>query len=289
MTDDAVLLDVPVIQQLYHWDCGLACSRMVLKYIHPISDEQFQRACWDLKMTESVWTIDLAYLMCHLGIKHCFCTQTLGVDKGFRNQSFYKKHFDTEEDRVNELFLKAENKGVVVKKWVVGMLEPIPAIFRREAGYTLNWSPANRRAQTTIHTHIYTYRQFRVFNQPTVHVFGMWEETGVPGENPRRHGENRRGRHLKPGPQNCEADVLTSRPPCRLDEDQTTVYDYFMQKFKKFQRVHILSPPPPPPPHCIYHIQCCRFISSKETQEQTPTQPLLASRCLHNYSYNKME
>lgn len=24
--------------------------------------------------------------MCHIGIKHCFCTQTLGVDKGFRNQ-----------------------------------------------------------------------------------------------------------------------------------------------------------------------------------------------------------
>ena len=34
-------------------------------------------------------------------------------------QSFYKKHFDTEEDRVNELFLKAESKGVVVNKWYV--------------------------------------------------------------------------------------------------------------------------------------------------------------------------
>ncbi|KAA8592928.1 hypothetical protein FQN60_018383 [Etheostoma spectabile] len=109
-TQDAVLLNVPVIRQLFHWDCGLACSRMVLKYLHPVSDEEFQRACWELQLTESVWTIDLAYLMCHLGIKHCFLTQTLGVDKGFRNQSFYKKHFDTEEDRVNELFLKAESK-----------------------------------------------------------------------------------------------------------------------------------------------------------------------------------
>ncbi|XP_061652577.1 claudin-10 isoform X2 [Phyllopteryx taeniolatus] len=40
-----------------------------------------------------------------------------------------------------------------------------------------------------------------------MHVFGMWEETGVPGENPRRHGENmqtphRRGRGLNPAPQN---------------------------------------------------------------------------------------
>ncbi|KAI3371837.1 hypothetical protein L3Q82_006719 [Scortum barcoo] len=120
---DAVLLNVPVIRQLYHWDCGLACSRMVLKYLHPVSDEEFQRACWDLKLTESVWTIDLAYLMCHLGIKHCFYTQTLGVDKGFRNQSFYKKHFDTEEDRVNELFLKADSKGVTVEKCSVTVQE----------------------------------------------------------------------------------------------------------------------------------------------------------------------
>lgn len=56
------------------------------RYLHPVSEEDFQTACWDLKLTESVWTIDLAYLMSHLGVKHRFCTQTLGVDKGFRNQ-----------------------------------------------------------------------------------------------------------------------------------------------------------------------------------------------------------
>lgn len=38
-------------------------------------------------------------------------------------QSFYKKHFDTEEDRVNELFLKAESKGVVVNKWLVNLVK----------------------------------------------------------------------------------------------------------------------------------------------------------------------
>ncbi|XP_070993432.1 protein GUCD1-like isoform X5 [Oncorhynchus clarkii lewisi] len=120
---DAILLNVPVIRQLYHWDCGLACARMVLKYLHPVSDEEFQGACWELKLTESVWTIDLAYLMCQLGVRYRFCTQTLGVDKGFRNQSFYKKHFDTEEDRVNKLFLKAESKNVVVKQCSVTIQE----------------------------------------------------------------------------------------------------------------------------------------------------------------------
>lgn len=59
------------------------------RYLHPVSEEEFQRVCLDLEFTESVWTIDLAYLMCKLGVRHCFCTQTLGVDKGFRNQVHY--------------------------------------------------------------------------------------------------------------------------------------------------------------------------------------------------------
>uniref|UniRef100_A0A8C6WYT2 Guanylyl cyclase domain containing 1 n=1 Tax=Neogobius melanostomus TaxID=47308 RepID=A0A8C6WYT2_9GOBI len=86
MTDDVVLLAVPVIRQEYHWDCGLACSKMVLKYLQSIDDDQFQRACWELKLTESVWTIDLAYLMNHIGVRHCFYTQTLGVDKGLKTR-----------------------------------------------------------------------------------------------------------------------------------------------------------------------------------------------------------
>ncbi|XP_063050686.1 protein GUCD1 isoform X2 [Engraulis encrasicolus] len=96
---------------------------MVLKYVRPVSEEQFQAACADLQLTESVWTIDLAYLMRTLGVRHAFCTQTLGVDKGFRNQSFYRKHFETEEDRVNQLFSRAESRGVVVKKCSVSVCE----------------------------------------------------------------------------------------------------------------------------------------------------------------------
>lgn len=56
------------------------------RYLHPVSEEDFDKACRELKMTQSVWTVDLAYLMRHLEIRHCFCTQTLGVDKGFRTQ-----------------------------------------------------------------------------------------------------------------------------------------------------------------------------------------------------------
>lgn len=51
-----------------------------------MGEEEFQTACWRLQFSESVWTIDLAYLMQQFGIMHRFCTQTLGVDKGYRYQ-----------------------------------------------------------------------------------------------------------------------------------------------------------------------------------------------------------
>ena len=50
-----------------------------------------------------------------------------------------------------------------------------------------------------------------------------WEETGVPGGNPRKHGENMQTPHRKaragpetnPGPSCCEATALSTAPPCR--------------------------------------------------------------------------
>ncbi|XP_058512481.1 protein GUCD1 isoform X2 [Ochotona princeps] len=83
---DFVQLPVPIIQQLYHWDCGLACSKMVLRYLGQLDDGEFESALQELRLTRSIWTIDLAYLMRHFGVRHRFCTQTLGVDKGYKNQ-----------------------------------------------------------------------------------------------------------------------------------------------------------------------------------------------------------
>ncbi|XP_075687990.1 protein GUCD1 isoform X2 [Rhinoderma darwinii] len=113
---DHVQLKVPLIQQSYHWDCGLACARMVLQYLSLLNEDEFQNAMQELQLTKSIWTIDLAYLMHHFGVQHQFCTQTLGVDKGYKNQSFYRKHFDAEENRVNQLFAHAKAHGVNVEK-----------------------------------------------------------------------------------------------------------------------------------------------------------------------------
>ncbi|KAK3544899.1 hypothetical protein QTP86_028503, partial [Hemibagrus guttatus] len=65
-----------------------------------------------------------------------------------------------------------------------------------KAGYTLDRVPTHHRAHTLSFTHAIThYGQFRDANQPTMHVFGPGEETGVPGGNPMRHGENMQTPH----------------------------------------------------------------------------------------------
>lgn len=56
------------------------------RYLGQLDDAEFERALQELRLTRSIWTIDLAYLMRRFGVRHRFCTQTLGVDKGYKNQ-----------------------------------------------------------------------------------------------------------------------------------------------------------------------------------------------------------
>lgn len=56
------------------------------RYLGQLDDGEFEGALQQLRLTRSIWTIDLAYLMRHFGVRHRFCTQTLGVDKSYKNQ-----------------------------------------------------------------------------------------------------------------------------------------------------------------------------------------------------------
>ncbi|KAK3508268.1 hypothetical protein QTP70_018018 [Hemibagrus guttatus] len=64
---------------------------------------------------------------------------------------------------------------------VTGSLCLSQASLGIKAGYTLDGVPTHRRADILSFTH---YGQFRDANQPTMHVFGLGEETGVSGGNP---------------------------------------------------------------------------------------------------------
>ncbi|KAK2819523.1 hypothetical protein Q7C36_021169 [Tachysurus vachellii] len=82
--------------------------------------------------------------------------------------------------------------------------------------------PIAGHTHTLSFTHTIThYGQFsRDANQPTMHVFGPGEETGVPGGNPRGTGRtcklhtHKVEAGIEPRPWRCEANVLTTKPPC---------------------------------------------------------------------------
>lgn len=117
---------IPHTSQTKTWDCGLACLSMAMKHLKPdLTEVDMVQACEMYGLDESVWTIDLAYITNILGIKHQFCTETIGVDKNYGNESFYinemKGSFSEEESRINSRFEQAAENGVVVEKMTVDL------------------------------------------------------------------------------------------------------------------------------------------------------------------------
>ncbi|XP_037091598.1 protein GUCD1-like [Pollicipes pollicipes] len=110
------------VQQRHRWDCGLACIMMVLpeaKRNHFI--ENFQSVCHDEGFGKSTWTIDLVYLLHRFGVRQLYCTLTLGIDPGYRRQSFYGygRVLRMDAARVTERFAKAASLGVPVERRAV--------------------------------------------------------------------------------------------------------------------------------------------------------------------------
>ncbi|XP_074654113.1 protein GUCD1-like [Tubulanus polymorphus] len=140
-TDGGVILEtVPHVKQSYHWDCGIACVKMVLGYFgRKLND--LDRVCADLDFKESVWTIDLAYILEHYGVKCQMYTVTLGVDPGYSKERYYTKLFTVDECRVTELFNGATRRGVRVDKRSVRIKEIVDHLSQRDLVILLiDWS-----------------------------------------------------------------------------------------------------------------------------------------------------
>ncbi|CAG2245338.1 unnamed protein product [Mytilus edulis] len=107
-------IDVPSFVQKYSWDCGLACVCMVLRHLGIDDSKIYKEDHTDLDCGDSVWTIDLAFLLQKYGIKNRLTTTTLGVDKGYGTS-------------------EAESKGIVVEKGSV----PVDEILNHLEGDNL--------------------------------------------------------------------------------------------------------------------------------------------------------
>ncbi|CAN1338954.1 Guanylyl cyclase 1 [Linum perenne] len=106
-------VEVPHINQLHSWDCGLACIVMVLNTVG-ICDCSIE-ALEDMCDTNSVWTVDLAFLLKRFSVRFSYCTVTIGANPHFSVEKYYKEQLPTDLVRVDMLFEKASKEGIKIQ------------------------------------------------------------------------------------------------------------------------------------------------------------------------------
>eukprot|EP00164_Ancoracysta_twista_P001708 GFYU01002239.1.p1 GENE.GFYU01002239.1~~GFYU01002239.1.p1 ORF type:complete len:323 (+),score=46.00 GFYU01002239.1:169-1137(+) len=109
--------EFPHYMQVHSWDCGLACVSMILaRYfggkLHT-TDSLYAKST---AKNESVWTIDLAYLLSGRGFHVTFITLSVGVNEDLGTEQFYAKDFEVDQVRVNDLFARAAENHVAVRE-----------------------------------------------------------------------------------------------------------------------------------------------------------------------------
>uniref|UniRef100_A0A2N9JAZ2 Guanylyl cyclase n=1 Tax=Fagus sylvatica TaxID=28930 RepID=A0A2N9JAZ2_FAGSY len=105
--------EVPHINQLNSWDCGLACVLMVLRTLG-ITTCEFQ-TLMDLCCTTSIWTVDLAYLLHKFAVRFSFFTITVGANPNYSVETFYKEQLPNDQGRIDMLFIKAREAGINIE------------------------------------------------------------------------------------------------------------------------------------------------------------------------------
>ncbi|CAO3597183.1 unnamed protein product [Absidia cylindrospora] len=107
---------VPHVIQNTNWDCGLASAAMILRGISvDVSVEDLAKQC----AVESVWTIDLAFLLRKYVQDFTYYTSYFGSRKEYQDDHFYQDEFDQDQIRVNRLFSIAKSSSIHVVRMVL--------------------------------------------------------------------------------------------------------------------------------------------------------------------------
>ncbi|XP_053531278.1 protein FAM83G [Ictalurus punctatus] len=108
---------------------------------------------------------------------------------------------------------------------VAGNLEPIPGDSGRKEGDTLDGVPTHRRAHSYTHTHSHTTDHLDMPISLRSMSLNRWRKPEYPEETHEARGEFANSAHTgqrwesNPQPQRCEANVLTTKPPCPRSEN----------------------------------------------------------------------
>nr|KJB78816.1 hypothetical protein B456_013G020600 [Gossypium raimondii] len=103
-------VQVPHINQLFYWDCGLACVLMALSTVG-INGYSIQNLA-ELCCSTSIWTVDLAYLLRKFSVRFSYYTVTFGANPNYSGETYYKEHLPSDLVRVDKLFQKAVEAGI---------------------------------------------------------------------------------------------------------------------------------------------------------------------------------
>ena len=115
------------VQQTETWDCGIACMLMAVRWLQLLPDtttniEEERRWMLNKVDTESIWSMDLVYLLEAYKKKdlllnntipsfnYLFCSKTMQVDQDHKDLSFYQKAFHKDQVRVTQLFQQAQTE-----------------------------------------------------------------------------------------------------------------------------------------------------------------------------------
>ena len=109
--------------QQQEWDCGLACVQMVLETLG--LEECTHEMLRARLSSDSVWSIDLAYLLADFGVACQFLSANLGqVDEASKEgEAFYGASLAEDAARVRLLFAAAPGEGVGVAQRTLSAAE----------------------------------------------------------------------------------------------------------------------------------------------------------------------
>jgi len=125
---DGMAVLVPKVVQEATWDCGLTCVHMALRALGMGADDCSLTYLRTRLPCDSVWTIDLAYLLAEFGVSAEYLTSTDPSSpdvnlKAFAKEEFYAECLDQDGARVQHMFRCADAEGIRVRKATLSLNE----------------------------------------------------------------------------------------------------------------------------------------------------------------------
>lgn len=150
----------PHCRQQTTWDCGVACTQMVLRWLQPnrypriddsipLSCDEMSERIWivDACESQSIWTVDIVVILQRLfdgemrqsfdfplssnrrdddddawdAARYLYLSKRFGVDETYKSYGYYQDAFERDESRVMKRFVLAEELNLPMCQAQIGL------------------------------------------------------------------------------------------------------------------------------------------------------------------------